>query len=89
MNMSKTVLTRGVAVVTLTAKVYEGKTITTYGTRIGFCGEFNKQILSEIAKHFKEMYEKQNRAEYKNADKITCRATIKTMECDVLLNGGE
>ena len=71
--MSKTALTTGVAVITLTAKVYEGRVITTYGTR----------------KHFKEMYEKQNRAEHKNADKITCRAMIKTMECDVLLNGGE
>ncbi len=87
--MSKTALTTGVAVITLTAKVYEGRVITTYGTRIGLCGKFNKQILSEIAKHFKEMYEKQNRAEHKNADKITCRAMIKTMECDVLLNGGE
>lgn len=36
MNMSKTVLTRGVVVITLTAKVYRGKVITTYSSKIGF-----------------------------------------------------
>ena len=73
----------------MVVKVYKGKCITSYGTRIGFCGEFNKQILSELTKHFKELYEEQSRDEYKNADKITCRAAVKTMECDVLLNGGK
>lgn len=87
--MSKTALNPGVAVITLTAKVYEGRTITTYGTRIGFGGEFNKQVLSEMAKNFKDLYEKQSRKEHQIADKITCRATIKAMECDTLLNGGE
>lgn len=87
--MDKAALTRGVAVVTLVAKVYEGKCITSYGTRIGFCGTFNKQILSELTRHFKKLYEVQIKAYYKNADKITCRATIKTMECDMFLNGGE
>lgn len=87
--MSRTVLTLGVAVITLTAKVYEGRTTTTYSTRIGFCGEFNKQILQEIAKHLKKDYENQSRTEFKNADKITCRATIKTTGCDLLLNGGK
>ena len=73
----------------MAVKVYEGKCITSYGTRIGFCGEFNKQILSELTTCFKELYEEQSRAQYKNADKITCRATVKTMECDTLLNGVE
>ena len=82
-------MTRGVAVVTLTAKVYEGKVITTYRSRIGFCGEFNGQILSEMKKKFKELYEEQHKSEFKKADKITCSATAKTMECDTLLNGGE
>ena len=87
--MRKTVLTRGVAVITLTAKVYEGKVITTYRSRIGFCGEFNEQILSEMKKEFKKICEKQHKSESPNADKITCSATVKTMECDVLLNGGK
>lgn len=88
MNMSKTVLTRGVVVITLTAKVYKGKVITTYSSKIGFCGEFNKPILSEMAKKFKEMYKEQCESESKNADKVTFHTSVKTMECDVLLNGG-
>lgn len=87
--MDKTASTRGVAVITLVAKVYEGKCITSYGTRLGFCGIFNEQILSELTRHFKKLYEVQAKADYKNADKITCRARIKVMECDTLLNGGE
>lgn len=88
-TMSKTVLTRGVVVITLTAKVYKGKVVTTYHSRIGFCGEFNKLILTEIKKKFKEVYEEQYKSEYKNADKIICSATAKTTECDMILNGGE
>lgn len=87
--MRKTVLTRGVAVIALTAKVYEGKVVTTYRSRIGFCGEFNGQILSEIKKKFKELYKEQHKSVFKKADKITCSATVKTMECDTLLNGVE
>ena len=82
-------MTRGVAVITLTAKVYEGKIITIYRSRIGFCGEFNEQILSEMKKEFKELYEEQHKSEFKKADKITCSVTVKKMECDVLLNGGK
>lgn len=89
MNMRKTVLTRGVVVITLTAKVYKGTVITTYSSRIGFCGEYNKQILSEIANHFKELYKEQHDSGFGNADKVTYHATVKTMECDVLLNGGK
>lgn len=87
-TMSKTALTRGVVVITLTAKVYSGKVITTYSSRIGFCGEFNKQILSEMAKMLKKAYEEQHRPGFKNADKVTFHTSVKTMECDVLLNGG-
>lgn len=86
MSMNGKAKIRGVAVITLTAKVYEGKVITTYRSRIGFCGEFNEQILSEMKKKSKELYEKQYKSEFKKADKITCSATVKTMECDVLLN---
>lgn len=78
-----------VAVITLTAKVYKGKVVTTYRSRIGFCGEFNEQILSEMKKKFKELYEEQTKSKYKNADKITCSTTVKTTECDMLLDGGK
>lgn len=87
--MSKTVLTRGVVVITLIAKVYKGKVLTTHLSRIGFCGEFNKRILTEIKKKFKEVYEEQYKSVYQNADKIICSATVKTTECDIILNGGE
>ena len=87
--MKKTALTRGVAVIILTSKIYKGRAITTYRSRIGFCGEFNKRALSEMKKKFKELYEEQHKSEFPNADKITCSATVKTMECDVLLNGGK
>lgn len=80
---------RGVAVITLTAKVYEGRVISTHRSRIGFCGEFNGQILSEIKKKFKELYKEQHKSVFKKANKITYSATVKTMECDMLLNGGE
>ena len=82
-------MTRGVAVITLTAKVYEGKFVSTYRSRIGFCGEFNEQILSEIKKKSKELHEGQCKSECKNADKITCSATVKIIECDVFFNGGK
>lgn len=78
-----------VVVITLIAKVYKGKVVTTYRSRIGFGGELDKQILSEMKKKFKELYEEQHKSEFKKADKITCSATVKTMECDMLLNGGE
>lgn len=80
---------RGVAVITLTAKVYRGRVISTYTSRIGFCGEFNNQILSEMAKELKKVYEEQHRTGFKNADKVTFHATTKRMECDLLLNGGK
>ena len=87
--MSKTALKRGVVVITLTATVYEGRIRTTYRQRIGFCGEFNKQILSTMAKEFKKTYVELMKSQFKNADKITCRTMVKTMECDLLLNGGK
>lgn len=76
-------------VITLIAKVYKGKVLTTHLSRIGFCGEFNKRILTEIKKKFKEVYEEQYKSVYQNADKIICSATVKTTECDIILNGGE
>ena len=41
-----------------------------------------------MAKKFKEMCKEQRESEYKNADKVTFHTSVKTMECDVLLNGG-
>lgn len=43
----------GVVVITLTATVYMGKIRETHSSRIGFCGEYNKVILSEMSKEFK------------------------------------
>ena len=82
-------MTRVVVVIILTAKVYEGKVISTYVSRIGFCGVFNELTLLKIKKKFKELYEEQNKSEFKTADKITCSAKVKTVECDMLLNGVE
>lgn len=87
--MNKKTLTCGVAVITLTSKIYKGSSILTFRSRIGFCGEFNEQILSEMKNKFKELYKEQHKSEFKGADKITCSATVKAMECDMLLNGGK
>lgn len=53
----------GVVVITLTATVYKGRIRETYSSRIGFCGQFNTKILSELGKHFKEIYYKQTEQE--------------------------
>lgn len=37
----------GVVVITLTAMVYRGIIRETHSSRIGFCGEYNKEILSK------------------------------------------
>ena len=42
-----------------------------------------------MAKEFKKRYVELMKSQFKNADKITCRTMVKTMECDLLLNGGK
>lgn len=43
----------GVVVITLTATVYRGIIRETHSSRIGFCGEYNKEILSKMGDEFK------------------------------------
>ncbi len=83
-------LKRMVVVVTLTAKVHEGKTVTVSRCRIGFCGTFDNRnlMLSEIKKKFKKAYVEQLKSAFRQANKITCSSTVKTMECDILPEGG-
>lgn len=81
----------GVVVMTLTATVYKGKIRETHSSKIGFCGEYNTKILSELSKHFKEIFTKQIEEECKGksikTDKIVYRVSTKATECDMLLNG--
>lgn len=81
----------GVGVITLTATVYAGKIRRTYSSRIGFAGEYNKETLSEIGKHFKKLYAEQIEAECKDLsvkpDKYVYRVSTKTTECEMILNG--
>lgn len=82
---------KGVVVMTLTATVYVGKIRHTHTSRIGFCGEYNKKILSELGKFFKEQYAKQIEAEYKDVpvepNKYVYRVSTKATECEMILNG--
>lgn len=81
----------GVVVITLTATVYKGRIRKTLSSRVGFCGEYNTKILSELGKHFKEIYYKQTEQECVKKslipDKIVCRVSIKSTECEMILNG--
>lgn len=43
----------GVVVMKLTATVYRGTIRETQSSRIGFCGEYNKEILSKMGDEFK------------------------------------
>lgn len=85
--MKETKQTKGVAVITLNTTVYEGIIKSLYRTRIGFCGEFSKQDISLLSGKFKDLYVEQLKNEHGKADKITCRATAKTTECEMILNG--
>lgn len=84
-------LKQGVVVITLTATVYIGKIRKTYTSRIGFCGQYNKTILSKIGKEFKELYAEQIETEYKDVpvrpNKYVYRVSTKSIECETLLNG--
>ena len=84
-------LTQGVVVITLTATVYIGKVRRTYTSRIGFCGEYNKAILSKMGKEFKELYSKRIEDQYKDVpvkpNKFVYRVSTKSTECEMLLNG--
>lgn len=81
----------GVVVITLTATVYRGMIRETYHLRIGFCGEYNKEILSKMGDEFKKIYAGQIEAEYKGKsvkpDKIIYRVSTKSTECEMILNG--
>jgi len=41
---------------TLTATAYKGKIREIYTSRIGFCGQYNKEILSKMGSEFKRLY---------------------------------
>ena len=85
--MKETKQTKGVAVITLNATVREGVLQYSYRTRIGFCGDFSNRDISLISGKFKDLYVEQLKDKHGKADKITCRATAKTTECEMILNG--
>ncbi len=89
--MAKVKMETGVVVMTLTATVYRGVIRETHSSRIGFCGEYNKDILSKMGDEFKKIYAEQIEAEYKKKsvkpDKIVYRVRTKSMECEMILNG--
>lgn len=84
-------LKQGVVVITLTAAVYIAKVRKIYTSRIGFCGQYNKEILSKIGKDFKKIYAEQIEAEYKDVpvrpNRYVYRVSTKSTECETLLNG--
>ena len=53
-NMGKIKMETGVVVMTLTATVYRGNIREIQSSRIGFCGEYNKEILSKMGAEFKK-----------------------------------
>ena len=75
----------------LTATVYRGIIRETHSSRIGFCGEYNKEILSKMGAEFKKIFAEQIEAEYKGKsvkpDKIVYRVSTKSTECEMILNG--
>lgn len=88
--MEKIKMETGVVVMTLTATVYNGKIRDIYTSRIGFCGKYNKEILSKMGDDFKKMYAGQIEDKYKDTvkpDKIIYGVRIKSTECEMLLNG--
>ena len=89
--MGKIKMETGVVVITLTAMVYRGIIRETHSSRIGFCGEYNREILSKMGDEFKKIYAGQIEAEYKGKsvkpDKIIYRVSTKSTECEMILNG--
>lgn len=81
----------GVVVVTLTATAYKGKMREIHTSRIGFCGQYNKEILPKMGAEFKRLYAEQTEAAYKaksiTPDKIVYRVRTTSTECDMILNG--
>lgn len=51
--MGKIKMETGVVVMKLTATVYRGTIREIQSSRIGFCGEYNKEILSKMGDEFK------------------------------------
>ncbi len=51
--MGKIKMETGVVVMKLTATVYRGTIREIQSSRIGFCGEYNKEILSKMGNEFK------------------------------------
>lgn len=89
--MGKIKMETGVVVITLTATVYIGKIREIHSSRIGFCGEYNKEILSKMGNEFKKIYAGQIEAGYESKsvkpDKIVYRVCTKSTECEMILNG--
>lgn len=89
--MGKIKMETGVVVMTLIATVYRGRICETHSSRIGFCGQYNKEILSKMGTEFKKLFVEQIEAEYKGKsvkpDKIVCRVRTKSTECEMILNG--
>lgn len=54
--MGKIKMETGVVVMTLTATVYRGNIREIQSSRIGFCGEYNKEILSKMGAEFKKIF---------------------------------
>lgn len=90
-DMGKIKMETGVVVMTLTATVYRGNIREIQSLRIGFCGEYNKEILSKMGAEFKKIFAGQIEAEYKakslKTDKIIYRVSTKSTECEMILNG--
>ena len=89
--MTQIKMETGVVVITLTATVYRGNIREIQSSRIGFCGEYNKEILSKMGNELKKVFAEQIKAEYKRKsvkpDKIVYRVRTKSTECEVILNG--
>ena len=87
--MGKIKMETGVVVMKLTATVYRGTIREIQSSRIGFCGEYNKEILSKMGDEFKKIFAKQIEAEYKGKsvkpDKIIYRVSTKSTECEASL----
>lgn len=90
-DMGKIKMEIGVVVMTLTATVYKGVIRETHSSRIGFCGEYNKEILPKMGDDFKKIFAGQIEAEYKDKsvkpDKVICRVRIQSTECEMILHG--
>ena len=89
--MTQIKMETGVVVITLTTTVYRGNIRKIQSSRVGFCGEYNKEILSKMGNELKKAFVEQIKAEYKRKsvkpDKIVCRVRTKSTECEVILNG--